>query len=209
MIKTRRTGIAIAACFTAALAAGCSGDSKTAAPATTAPAPGSAEGSGFLAENLIRATATVKSVDTGKRMVTLENSEGKTLAVKVSNNVDLAKVKAGDMVDIAFFESVAIDVAEPGTAVPGISRGVAVAPAQAGEVPAGAVLEQVTATAEVTAIDLAAHSVTLRGPEGEQKTFVVKNPELQAKMAGLRVGDLVQFTYTEALAVRVEPRLAS
>ena len=204
MIRTRRTGIAVTACLIGTLLAGCSGDSHS----TAATAPGSAEGSGFVAENLVQATATVKSVNSSKRMVTLANAEGKTVSMKVGENVDLAKVKAGDTVDITYFESVAIDVAKPGTATPGVTTGMAVAPAQAGQVPAGAVLEQVTATAEVTAIDLAAHTITLRGPEGELKTFTVKNPDLQQKMAGLRVGDLVQFTYTEALAVRVEPRTA-
>ncbi|HYN38393.1 MAG TPA: hypothetical protein VES39_03985 [Rhodospirillales bacterium] len=206
MTKTGMTGIAVAACLTGAFIGGCSGESKSTPPATTAPAAGSLEGRGFVAEELVRGTATVKSVNAAKRSVTLANADGKTLVVKVSDNVDLAKVKAGDTVDIAFFESVAIDVAKPGTAVPGVTRGIAVAPAQAGQVPSGAVLEQTTATAEVTAIDMAAHTVTLRGPDGELKTITVKNPELQQKMAGLRVGDLVQFTYTEALAVQVEPR---
>lgn len=191
------------------LLTGCSGNSQSTAPTTAAPAPASAESGGFVAENLVRATATVKAVNLVKRMVTLANAEGETLAVKVSDNVDLAKIKAGDMVDIAYFESVAIDVAAPGTSTPGITASRAVAPAQSGQVPAGGILEQVTVTAEVTAINMAAHTVTLRGPEGELKTVAVKNPDLQQKMSGLQVGDLVQFTYTEALAVRVEPRTVS
>ena len=125
--------------------------------------------------------------------------------MKVGDNVDLAKVKAGDTVNILYLELVAIDVADPGTATPGVASGVLVVPAQAGQVPAGTVVQQVTATAEVMALDLSKYTVTLRVPDGELKTFTVKNPDLRQKLNGLRVGDLVQATYTEALAIRVEP----
>jgi hypothetical protein len=37
----------------------------------------------------------------------------------------------------------------------------------------------------------------------------VRNPELQQKMKGLKVGDLVQFTFTEAVAARLQPRAGS
>ncbi len=209
MISRGKTGITMMACLLGALLAGCSGNSQTSSPPATSSGAGSVEGRGFVAEEVVRATVTVTAVDPVKRKVTVKNAEGQTASIKVSDNVDLANVKAGDTVDIAYLESVAIDVVKPGTAAPGVSRSVAVAPAQAGQVPAGAVVEQVTATAEVMAIDMAAHTVTLRGPEGELKTVKVKNPDLQQKMAGLKVGDLMQFTYTEALAVRVEPKTVS
>lgn len=209
MINRGKSGSALTACLLGALLAGCSGNSQSSSPTVGSSGAGSVEGRGFVTEEVVRATVTVAAVDPVKRKVTIQNADGQTMSIKVSDNVDLAKVKAGDTVDIAYLESVAVDVVKPGTAAPSVSRSVAVAPAQAGQVPAGAVLEQVTATAEVTAIDMAAHTVTLSGPEGELKTIKVKNPELQQKMAGLRVGDLMQFTYTEALAVRVEPRTVS
>jgi hypothetical protein len=51
-----------------------------------------------------------------------------------------------------------------------------------------------------------AHTVTFQGPEGGTRTVQVRNPELQQKMKGLKVGDLVQFTFTEAIAARLQPR---
>lgn len=196
MNGTWKKGTAAAVCALSLLAAACSGDSSSKAP----PAE-----TGFVAENTVRARATVKSVDSAKRSVVLVNAEGKTLSVKVSENVDLAKVHSGDAVDIVYMDSVAIDVAEPGSAAPGVASGVLVTPAQQGQIPAGSVVQQVTATAEVTALDLPTYSVTLRMPDGDAKTFNVKNPELQQKMQRLKVGDLVQITYTEALAIRVDP----
>lgn len=191
-----------ATCTIGMLAAACSGDSSSKAPPADA---ASSQDSGFVVENLIQARATVKSVNATKRSVVLQNAEGRTLSVKVSENVDLAKVHPGDTVDLVYMESVAIDVADPGTAAPGIASAVLVAPAQPGQVPAGTVIQQLTATAEVTAVNMTTYSVTLRMPDGELKPFTVKNPDLRQKMSGLKVGDLVQITYTEALAVRVDP----
>ncbi len=196
MNGTWKKGIAAVACSVGLLVAACSSDCGSKAP----PAE-----TGFVAENMVQARATVKSIDAAKRSVVLVNAEGKTLSVKVSENVDLAKVHPGDAVDIVYMESVAIDVADPGSAAPGVASGVLVTPAQQGQIPAGSVVQQVTATAEVTALDLPTYSVTLRMPDGDSKTFNVKNPTLQQKMQRLKVGDLVQITYTEALAIRVDP----
>jgi hypothetical protein len=60
--------------------------------------------------------------------------------------------------------------------------------------------------AEVTAIDLTNHTVTLRGAGGNSETIAVRNPEVQQRMTTLQVGDLVELTYAEALATRLVPK---
>ena len=57
---------------------------------------------------------------------------------------------------------------------------------------------------EVTAIDLDAHTAALRG--GQSRTIAVKDPQMQDRMRNLRVGDLVELTYSEALAAKVLPK---
>jgi hypothetical protein len=81
-----------------------------------------------------------------------------------------------------------------------------VIPAEQGKVPAGAMVDQVTVTSEVAAIDLVAHTVSFRGPEGNLRTVTVKDPQVQRDMAALQVGDLVQVTYTEGVAIQVVPK---
>jgi Cu/Ag efflux protein CusF len=54
-------------------------------------------------------------------------------------------------------------------------------------------------TANVTAVDTKANTVTLRGPE-RTVTVAVKDP---AMMAAVKVGDQVEATFTEALLVSV------
>jgi hypothetical protein len=60
--------------------------------------------------------------------------------------------------------------------------------------------------AEITAIDLVNHTVTLRGAEGNSRTISIKNPQMQQRMSNLQVGDLVELTYSEALATRLMPK---
>jgi hypothetical protein len=157
-------------------------------------------------KDLVQMTATVEAIDPAKRLVTLRGPQGRTAEVKVGPNIDLGKVKKGDLVDIAYVEAVAVNVVAPGEAVPGVAGASDVARSQPGQTPGGAVVDQVTVTSRVTAIDQHAHTVTFQGPQGGSRTVQVKNPELQQKMKGLKVGDLVQLTYTEAVAARLQPR---
>jgi hypothetical protein len=59
----------------------------------------------------------------------------------------------------------------------------------------------VTVTAVISAINPKVPSVTFKGPEGNSRTVNVKDP---AKLKGVSVGDTVQLTYAEAVAIKVE-----
>lgn len=177
---------------------GCSGHDKTAAVSEPPPP--------IAAAAMVRGEATIVSVDRGKRQVVLRGADGKPVTVKVGPNVDLGRVTAGDRVDVVYAESVVFDFIRGSGGEPGVAGAVAVARSEPGQLPAGGVAEQITLTVEVVAIDLKASTVTFRGPEGNQHTVTVKNPELQARLALLKVGDLVQVTYTEAVAVEVTPK---
>jgi hypothetical protein len=53
----------------------------------------------------------------------------------------------------------------------------------------------------IAGIDRAKSEATLRGPNGRVTTVRVRDPE---KLDAVHVGDVVDITYTEALAVAVE-----
>ncbi len=203
MKTTKRVLTASAIGLVAAVGLGaCSGDKAAKEPhmrATEAPPT-------VIEKNLTRMTAMVEAIDPAKRTVTLRGSQGQTVPIKVSPDVDLSKVKKGDLVDIAFYDSVAVNVVAPGDAVPGVTGASDVARSQPDQMPGRAAMDQVTVTSRVTAIDQAAHTVTVQGPQGATRTVQVRNPELQQKMKGLKVGDLIQLTYTEAVAAQLQPR---
>jgi hypothetical protein len=56
--------------------------------------------------------------------------------------------------------------------------------------------------ADVIAVDEAARTITLKGPKGKEVVLPVENPD-QFKV--VKKGDQVEVTYTEALALSVEP----
>ena len=47
-------------------------------------------------------------------------------------------------------------------------------------------------------VDAANSKVTFKGPKGQHKTVTGQNPEVQAKLLGLKPSQVMQLTYTEA-----------
>jgi ribosomal 50S subunit-recycling heat shock protein len=148
--------------------------------------------------------ATVTAIDQKTRMVTLKAPEGNETTIHVDKRArNLAQVKVGDVVKLAYMQQVAWQVRKPGEGVASSdvqTQGAAVR-AQPGEKPAGAVGHRVTFAATIETIDLAKGTVTLKGPEGNSQTIKARNP---ANLKKVKVGDVVDITYTEAVAIKVE-----
>jgi hypothetical protein len=150
---------------------------------------------------LVERAATVESIDADKRMVTLKGVKGNMFSVKVDEDVDLSKVKAGDNVITRYYESIAIQVKKPGESEAGAQVSGAVATSKPGEKPAEVTVNQVTVTTTIEAIDKANQGVTLKDPTGKTRTIKVENPK---HLEDVAIGDKVVITYTEALAISVE-----
>jgi len=155
-----------------------------------------------IKEKTVKMTATVQAIDLDKRVVTLKGQKGNVFDLKVGEEAkNLPQVKVGDLVTVQFYESLAFEVTKPGQAG-GAGATAAVASAKPGEKPAGIAAGQVTVTATVEAIDAKKNRVTLKGPEGKTQEIKVKDPK---NLVNVKVGDQVVLTYTEALAISVEP----
>ena len=146
-------------------------------------------------------TATVEKIDLKNRLVTLKGPEGNQVTIHVDKRVkNLPQVKKGDQVTVDYFESVAIDLRKPGEP-PEVAAAGGVATAKPGEMPGGIALRRIRVTAKVSAIDPAKSVVTLTGPRGNAFPVKVKDP---SRLEQLKVGDDVDVTYTEALAIAVK-----
>jgi Cu/Ag efflux protein CusF len=177
--------------------AGCSAWKKS--HEETAPA---ARVSGTVGSGLVSATATVKAIDLKTRQVTRQRADGSTIKFRAGEEVrNLPQVKVGDEVTVTYYESLAYEVRKPGEGTPGAAVGEAVERAQPGEMPGAAGVRVTTVTATIDAIDKAAGTVTLRMPDGEKTTVKARNPENLERVA---VGELVEITLTEAVAISVE-----
>lgn len=196
----------LAIALTAVALAGCA-KQKPAPPPAPAPSPRAATPpptlpAGTVGEDTVTGTATVVAINQKTRHVTLKGADGKKLTIVAGPEVrNLAQVKKGDVVRITYHESIAYQVQKAGKAKPGVTTSTDVSRAAPGEKPGASVTDTVTVRMTIAAIDKAASEVTLRGPHGRANVVKVKDP---SKLDAVQVGDVVDITYTEALAVAVE-----
>jgi Cu/Ag efflux protein CusF len=196
----KKLALAFSVLAMAALTAACASDAGKAPGSATSPA--AAGQPKVLKENIKTVTATVESVNLTTREVTLRGPDGKLRGVKVGEEVkNLPQVKAGDKVQVTYYESIAAQIMQRGSG-PATAAQQAAATAKPGEKPAGAVAQQVATTATVEAIDKANQLVTLKGPKGNTVEVKVNDPKNLEKV---KVGDEIAIVYTEALAISVEP----
>jgi hypothetical protein len=152
-------------------------------------------------EDGTQSRATVTEVDLPERVVTLKDDRGREIVVEVPDQVkSLDQVKPGDEVIVSYTTAVAWQVKRAGEATPGVSEQATFNTEKPGEKPAGTLGHSVTMTTTITAIDLSKDTVTLTGPEGRSRTIKVREP---ADLRKVQVGDLVDITYSEAVAIAV------
>jgi hypothetical protein len=169
---------------------------------TRAAMPPEAPPSGSLGAQTMTATATVEKVDLKARKVTLKDEDGKTLTVVAGPEVrNLEQVKKGDVLRLTYQESLAYQVSKAGEAKPGVGASTDVSRAPLGAKPAGSITDTVTVRMTIAGIDKKNSTVTLRDPDNVESVVKVRDP---SKLDAVAVGDVVDITYTEALAIAVE-----
>ncbi|MDR3445081.1 MULTISPECIES: hypothetical protein [unclassified Dyella] len=152
-------------------------------------------------------TATVVHVDQAERFVTLKGPKGNEVTIQAGPEVkNFDQLKAGDHVTAHYQSAVAVQIMPAGSAKRDVTYEAGQATAPQGSAPGVKEGQAVTVTSKLTAIDLKNHTVTLKGPDGNERTIEVKDPDRQAAMSSLKVGDMVVATYVEALAVTVTPK---
>jgi Cu/Ag efflux protein CusF len=144
--------------------------------------------------------ATIEAIDKATRMVTLKGPKGNSVAVYADERVKrFDELKVGDEVTATYSESVALSVRKPGEAAPP-KQTESVTP-RAGKPGATATVQQ-TITVSVEEIDRPAKTVTVKGPEGGVHTFRVRDLK---NLQGVKVGDKVDISFTQALLLKVDP----
>ena len=153
------------------------------------------------AAEVVTETFTIEAIDNTLRMVTLKDKEGNLEDIVCGPEVQrFDALKVGDVVTFRYHESVVSSLRRPGTAArPAESAGITRTP---GAKPGGTMAAQSTATVTIQAIDAKVPSVTVKSDKGRQMSFRVQDPK---NLEGYKVGDTVEITYTQALAVSVEP----
>ena len=160
-------------------------------------------------ENTETISATVTAVDHKKRLLSLRGPDGGTATIEVPSDVrNLAQVKVGDQLVVRYYESLGAALrpkgappVEPGS----VDQAATAGRAPAGSKPAAAVGSVTASTVVIQSVDKKSNTVTFLGQDGLVRVVPVKDPAAQKFIATLKQGDQVDLTYTEALAVSVEP----
>jgi Cu/Ag efflux protein CusF len=174
-----------------ALMAGCAKDQAASAKAKPS----------YFEDQRQTITATVEAVDQKTRMITLRGEKGKAATFKVDDQVrNLDQIKVGDRVAVGYYESIAIHVLPPGEPVN--ETRLSATRAAKGDQPGAMAAQHTTLTATVEGVDKDSSEVTLRGPAGNLRTIMVRDPK---KLKNIKAGDRLQITYTETLAVDDKP----
>jgi hypothetical protein len=189
--------------FVAALAASLALPAAAQKPDVTGGTVVASEPGKAAAVRAVKITAQVVAIDKASRTVTLKGPKGNVVDVVAGDEVkNFDQIKAGDFVVVDFIQSLSLELQKTKSGAGGISAQSAAVTAEPGERPAAAAAHQVIAIAKVTAVDKKAKTITLKGPRGNVVTLDVQNP-VQFKV--VKVGDEVLVTYTEAVAISVEP----
>ena len=172
-------------------------------PAPSAPPAGAkSEAKPAMGEaRQVTVRGTISAVDKEKSTVTLKGPKGRTITLDVNDPAKLDVLKVGDPVVGTYIEAIAIEVKKAGSAARGAAVEERRVGSKPGENPAGAMARQVSVTATITAVNKQAPSVTIKGPQGNVETIKVKDA---ANLANVKAGDLVEITYTQALAVALD-----
>jgi hypothetical protein len=154
-------------------------------------------------------TATVEAIDINTRMVVLKASDGAEFALVVAPEVrNLEQVKVGDRVVSRYRESLGAELVRRGdgagsTESPSVSS--TASRAADGAMPNVTSSKETRQTVRITNVDKKNHIVSFYGSDGLARVLPVHTPQGQQFIADLKAGDEVELTYTEAVAMSVEP----
>lgn len=171
-------------------------DMKGGAVVTSVPGKASATAAAEL-------SAQVVAIEKKSRTISLKGPKGKVVDIVAGDDVkNFEQIKVGDFLMVRYVQSLALELQKAKSGMSGISATDTVVKAEPGQRPAVAGGREVSAIAKVTAIDQKAKTMSLTGPRGNVVTLDVQNPD-QFKV--VKMGDEVLVTYTEAVAVSIEP----
>lgn len=150
----------------------------------------------------IKITAVVTAIDAKNRIVTFQGPEGNEFAILADSSVkNFAQIKVGDRLVVEYIQAVALDF-QKGDGIRMMSSFDDSARAKAGAKPGAAALRKVTIVTNIWAVNQAKGTVLVRGPYGHFTEVKLKDPGL---LSGVKVGDQMKVTYTDAVAIGITP----
>jgi hypothetical protein len=144
---------------------------------------------------------TVETVDIGTRTIILRSDKGEMKTVHAPAEVKrLADIHPGDTVNATYYDNMMLKM--KGAGEPDVDTNRAALTPGTGPSPTGTSGKQQTMTVLIDAIDLAAPSISFKGPRGWSYSSKVQDKKA---LEQVKVGDRVDITLTSATLVSVAP----
>jgi hypothetical protein len=174
------------------------------AAAFAAPWATPAQAQGAFVERVATVSALVHDVDLTTRQVLLQTGDGEFVTIVAPEEVrNLPQVEVGDTVNLGFYGGIAASLAPKGEAPIVADTTEAMVRAEEGQRPSGGMLRELTSTVTFDAYDAETHIVTFTSQTGVQRMVEVQDAEMREFVAGLEVGDEVDVTIIEIVALEV------
>lgn len=150
--------------------------------------------------DMVTVSGTVEAIDHTNRVLTLKsNQDGEFVTVDVPESAKrFDEIKVGDKVTARYYDNVTVRLKKPGEKA--VNAGEAAVTPGSGPKPGATVAAQRTMTATIEAIDPKVPSITFKGPKGWKYSRRVLDKDV---LKQVKVGDQVDFTWTEAVTLEV------
>jgi hypothetical protein len=157
------------------------------------------------AESWVTVQGTVEAVDHKARTVTIRGQQGNVVTVDVPANAKrFEQVKVGDVVTATYYDRVSLRLKSAGEPAIDATQEPMIA-ATPGALPGATRTKQRVTTVTITGWSPVDKVVTFIGPNGMAYSRRLQDTTDPAIVEGLKVGDRVDVTRTEAVTLSVQP----
>jgi hypothetical protein len=158
----------------------------------------------FVKQDMVEATAKIEAIDTENRLLSIRGPGGPATILAGPEVKNFDQIHVGDEVKMTYTAAIGAAITKS-KEKPATTLDTATYTAPAGSKPAGAVGATVSTTVQIESVDTSFDAVTFKRPDGFVRTIAVSSPEAKKFIRTLKKGDMVDVTYTEALAISVVP----
>ncbi len=157
-------------------------------------------------EDTIEVSALVEKVDVANRLVSIKADDGKVATLKVGPEVqNLVMINPGDRIVVRYREAIGARISTTPAGGQEVTVDIDAERARLGQRPAGSASATTNVPVTINSVNTATNTVTFHGADGLVRSLTVETPQGQAFIKQLKAGDSVVVSFTEAIALSVEP----
>jgi translation initiation factor IF-1 len=156
-------------------------------------------------EDTVEVSASVESVDVANRLLSVKTPAGDVVTLEVGPEVqNLVQIRPGDRVVVRYREAIGARISNDAAGQP-VSIDVDTDRARLGQRPSARASATTNVPVTILSVDTRTNLVTFSGPDGLVRSITVATPQGREFIKQLKKGDTVVLSFTEALALSVEP----